>query len=94
MLTTTADHAEILLPQYRDVVIEQRSRDYLVDGQSYRRVSSVLGVINKPALVGWARNTTLERVEETLTFRAVWPTSLRRSQGRPPWATTANGLSG
>ena len=66
MLTTTADHAEILLPQYRDVVIEQRSRDYLVDGQSYRRVSSVLGVINKPALVGWARNTTLERVEEIL----------------------------
>ena len=66
MLTTTADRAGILLPQYQDVVIEQRARDYLVDGESYRRVSSVLGIINKPALVGWARNTTLERVEEIL----------------------------
>ena len=66
MLTTAADRSEILLPQYRDVVVEQRARDYLVDGQSYRRVSSVLGVINKPALVGWAVKTTLERVEEVM----------------------------
>ncbi len=55
-----------LLSQYEDVEIKQRARDYLVDGVSYRRVSTALGIIGKPALVGWAKRTTLERVEERL----------------------------
>lgn len=66
MLTTAADRAGLRLPQYRDVVIEPCSQDYLVDGKSYRRVSSVLGIINKPAMVPWAKRTTLERVGEIL----------------------------
>ena len=63
---TTATDRIGLLPQYQNVTIEKRARDYLVDGESYRRVTSALGVINKPALVPWAVKTTLERVEEVM----------------------------
>ena len=46
--------------------IETRARDYLIDGRSYRRVSSVLGIINKPALVPWAAKQASEALVETL----------------------------
>ena len=43
-----------------------RARDYLIDGKSYRRVSSVLGVINKPALPAWAAKQVSEALVDTL----------------------------
>ena len=55
-----------LLTEYRDVKVQQRAKDYLVDDVSYKRVSTILGVINKPALVPWAKKITLEKVEEIL----------------------------
>ena len=66
---TTASATELglpLLPQYQDVKVVQRARDYLVNGVSYRRVSTALGIINKPALKKYFIRTTLERVEEQL----------------------------
>ena len=55
-----------LLPEYRDVKVQQRAKDYLINDVSYKRVSTILGVINKPALVPWAKKMTLEKVEEIL----------------------------
>ena len=55
-----------LQTQYQETVTEARSRDYKVGGVSYQRVSTILGVINKPALVGWMKRITLESVSETL----------------------------
>jgi len=55
-----------LLPEYQEVVVKPRARDYLIDGARYQRVSTMLGIINKPALVPWAKRTTLARVEEIL----------------------------
>ena len=54
------------LPEFRDAKIEQRARDYIINGVKYARVTSALGVINKPALVPWARNQAFE------ALRAVW----------------------
>lgn len=55
-----------LLPQFRSVAVKQRARDYLVDGARYQRVTTALGIINKPALVGWAKRVTLDAVEDIL----------------------------
>ena len=56
----------ILRPEYQDAKIKTRARDYIIDGTKYRRVSTILGVINKPALVGWAKRITLEEVDRIL----------------------------
>ena len=64
-MTTTKACLE-LLPQHRNVKVVQRARDYLVDGVSYQRVSTILGVIDKPVLAGWAKRVTLEAVEAAL----------------------------
>ena len=61
----------IFLPQYRDVTVVQRTRDYLVDGERYQRVTAALGIINKPALVPWARRVTLEKVQAVLSDPSV-----------------------
>ena len=74
-----------LLPQYRGVRIEQRKRDYLVDGVSYRRVSSVLGVINKPALLPAAKRIMVERTQELLLSPEVGE-GLAHLQGEDPTA--------
>ena len=60
-----------LLPQYRDVRIEQvnrgRGRWYKVDGQLFPPVTSILGIIDKSGpLVPWARRDTLQKVGEEL----------------------------
>lgn len=55
-----------LLPQFRKVAVKQRARDYLVDGARYQRVTTALGIINKPALIGWAKGVTLNAVEAIL----------------------------
>ncbi len=46
----------------------RNGRHYQVEGFSepFTSVTTVLGIINKPALVPWARNMALESVKETL----------------------------
>ena len=65
-MTTDSRTGLKLLPEYQGVEVVPRARDYLIDRERYRRVSTILGVINKPALVPWAKRTTLERIEEIL----------------------------
>ena len=55
-----------VLPEYAGVVVEPRARDYLVDGVRYARVTTALGIINKPALVPWAAKMALVKVREVL----------------------------
>jgi hypothetical protein len=54
--------------------------DPMVEGMDLPSVTTVLGVINKPALVGWARNDTLTNVRAALegrpypdSARGTWP---------------------
>jgi hypothetical protein len=65
-MTTETEPGLKLLPQYRDVTVEKRKRDYLIGGESFQRVTSALGIINKPALVPWATKIALESVKEWL----------------------------
>ena len=58
-------HADLLLPEYRQVRVMPRETYYLVDGIRYRRVSSILGVIHKH-LGPWIRKITLKSVEDNL----------------------------
>ncbi len=46
----------------------RNGRHYQVEGfpEPFPSVTTVLGIINKPALVPWARNMALESVRETL----------------------------
>ena len=55
-----------VLPEYTGVVVKPRARDYLVDGVAYARVTTALGIINKPALVPWAAKMALQKVREVL----------------------------
>lgn len=66
---------ELFLPQYRNVeVIAPGTRTgkggnphhYLIDGRKCIRVTSPLRIINKPALVPWAKRLALESARETL----------------------------
>ena len=43
-----------------DAEISVNSRGYTINGKKYRRVTSVLGVINKPRLPGWAAKQVRE----------------------------------
>lgn len=72
------------LPQYQNVVVTPRARDYLVAGKRYQRVTTALGVINKPALIPWAKRVTLENVAATLlnpTVKSELLLSLEESPG-------------
>ena len=60
-----------LQAQYQGINVEARARDYRVGGEPYQRVSTILGVINKPALVGWMKSLTLDAVRDTLKDPAV-----------------------
>lgn len=55
-----------VLPEYAGVVVKPRARDYLVDGERYQRVTTALGIINKPALIPWAKRMVLEQVSNVL----------------------------
>ena len=63
---TTELKGLLLLPEYQDANIEKRARDYKINGERYQRVTTALGIINKPALVGWATKTALNGVRESL----------------------------
>ena len=72
-MTQTATGLQ-LLPEYRDVSIEQvkrgRGRWYKVGGQLFPPVTSTLGIIDKP-LVNWANKIAFEAMESTLREYAV-----------------------
>ena len=55
-----------VLPQYEGVVVVPRARDYLVAGEKFPRVTTALGIINKPALVPWAKKVALAKVSAVL----------------------------
>ena len=76
-----------LLPQYEGAVVKPppknkngkaTSRFYTVNDSPYDRVTSVLNVINKPALVPWAIRTTTEKFRSVMedsvntTIDPVW----------------------
>ena len=46
--------------------IKVRARDYMIDGVRYQRVSAVLGIIAKPALVGWMKKTTTTAIRSAM----------------------------
>ena len=46
--------------------ISVNSRGYTINGKKYRRVTSVLGVINKPRLPGWAAKQVREAARDGL----------------------------
>ena len=55
-----------LLPEYTNIEINPQKDGYMVDGIKFYRTTSVLQVINKPALVNWIKKTTLESVRKDL----------------------------
>ena len=46
---------------------DAKKHHYTVDGQTVDGVTSILGIINKPALVYWSANKAAEFVEKNLT---------------------------
>ena len=53
-----------LLPQFQGteaIAPKKNGRFYKINGVNYRRVSSVLQVVPKPALVPWARKNAFEK---------------------------------
>ncbi len=59
------------LPQYQDVSTEQRPRSYKISGKTYARVSTALGVINKPAIGPWMVRMAGEKLREHMLDEAV-----------------------
>ena len=54
------------LPEFASAEIEHHPRHYLIDGEKYQRVTTALGVINKPALGPWMVKTAIARMQEIL----------------------------
>jgi len=64
-----------LLPQYRNGAVIRpgaikgkggNPHSYLINGEKYARVTTALGILAKPALEGWAKRLTLDKVREVL----------------------------
>ena len=55
---------QVQLPKFNSK--ETKSNKYILDGQSYYRVTSILNAINKPALMPWKAQITLEKAERVL----------------------------
>jgi hypothetical protein len=59
-----------LLPKYRDTEVKPPDGEhstYMVDGVEHERVTSILDVISKPALVPWAAGIAADSFAESLT---------------------------
>lgn len=56
----------LLLPQYQNVSITPRKQDYLIDGERFQRVSTIINIIAKPGLIPWAVNETVKKTQEIL----------------------------
>ena len=66
MLHNPVNQTLTLLPEYADININPQKDGYMVDGIKFYRTTSVLQVINKPALVNWIKKTTLASVQNDL----------------------------
>ena len=55
---------QVKLPTYSNK--ETKKNKYVLDGKDYWRVTSVLSAINKPALMGWKANITLDKARRSL----------------------------
>ena len=53
----------------RPSTLDRSSKTYTINGESYHRVTTVLGILGKPALVPWATKTALAQCEEALLKR-------------------------
>jgi len=56
---------QVKLPTFNSK--ETKKNQYILDGQSYYRVTSILNAINKPALMPWKAQITLEKAERVLS---------------------------
>lgn len=56
----------MFLSQYQDISTEQHPRSYKIAGRTYARVSTALGVINKPAIGPWMVRVAGEKMREHL----------------------------
>ena len=56
---------QVKLPTFNSK--ETKSNKYILDGQSYYRVTSILNAINKPALLGWKAQVTLDKADRVLS---------------------------
>ena len=63
--------SNLFLPQFQTTTVQQRPHDYLVNGERYQRVTTALGVINKPALIPWTKRLVLDTVRRVLRDPAV-----------------------
>ena len=72
--------------EFQDVEILQRQSDYLINNTAYPRVSSILSVINKPALVNWARGySRIIRCSWQHRQQVNYRTSLKIRSGERGW---------
>ena len=53
----------------RPSTVDRTGTTYTINGESYHRVTTVLGILAKPALVPWATKTALAQCEEALLKR-------------------------
>mgnify|MGYP000073141250 CR=1 FL=1 len=65
-MITYSPNSLTLLPEYQGIEIVARARDYLIAGERYQRVTTALGIINKPALIGWAKTVALAKIRDVL----------------------------
>ena len=57
----------------RPSTLDRSSKTYTINGESYHRVTTVLSILGKPALVPWATKTALAQCEEALLKRTGAP---------------------
>ena len=56
---------QVKLPTFKSK--ETKKNKYVLDGQSYYRVTSILNAINKPALMPWKAQITLDKADRVLS---------------------------
>lgn len=65
MIHPPVSHSLELLPEYQSTPIIPVKDGYIVDEVKFHRVTTVLQVVNKPALGNWIKKTTLDSVRES-----------------------------
>jgi hypothetical protein len=48
---------------------DEKSHIYKLNGKKLTGVTTILGVINKPALVGWAARMAVEHIKASISYR-------------------------
>jgi len=76
---------QVKLPTFNSK--ETKKNQYVLDGKSYYRVTSILNAINKPALMPWKAQITLEKAERVLVSEV-----LGKYLATPDAMETINGM--